>query len=306
MTSTRNTAQHRTNRPHRCALGLRALIMVIVAAITVGCASTMPRTDMVHTVAPGESLKDISLQYTGTPDNDKAIAARSGILKPSRVRAGDKVTIPANLLPPDTRSGGLSPAATADAHRTIAEAIAAGAALGAVGGGVGCKKNRASCAGIGAGVGALTGLFAGVVMVMAKQAFVSDEERLNQEIAFGEKYNQELQTHNTQLGGEITQLTAESNRLRQQVKRGQGQAGQLAAQQQKVSALLAANQKLLTDSRKELARQGMNYAGFAQGKTATNPNTAKLKAEVSELKTKTENLDGEIRKLAAVNDRLSA
>jgi hypothetical protein len=260
---------------------------------------------VVHTVAPGESLKDISLQYTGNPDNDKAIAARSGILKPSKVKAGEKVTIPANLLPPDTSAGGLSPAAQADAERTMAEAMAAGAAIGAVGGGVSCKKDRAACAGVGAGVGALTGLLAGVAMVMAKQAFVSDEDHLNQEIAFAQKYNQELQAHNIQLAGDIKQLTAESNRLRQQVKRRQAQAGQLTAQKQKVSALLAANKKLLADSRNELARQGMSYASFANGKTAANPNTGKLKTEIAVLKTNIEKLDGETRKVAAINDHLS-
>jgi ElaB/YqjD/DUF883 family membrane-anchored ribosome-binding protein len=249
-------------------------------------------------------LKDISLQYTGSPDNEKAIAARSGILKPSKVKPGDKVTIPATLLPPST-DGKLSPAVEADANRTIAEATLAGAALGAVGGGAGCKKKRAECAGGGALVGGLAGLFAGVAMVMAKQAFVSDEDRLNQEIAYAEKYNQELKAYNTELEAEVEQLIDESNQLRQQVKRGQANASQLTAQRKKIAAVLDASRTRLSDSHKEYARQSATYAGFTKGKNAVDPNTAKLKAENAVLKTEAEKTSSLNQKLAAIADRMS-
>ncbi|MBK1646500.1 hypothetical protein CKO25_17980 [Thiocapsa imhoffii] len=140
---------------------------------------------------------------------------------------------------------------------------------------------------------------------MAKQAFVTDEERLNQEITHAKEYNKELKAHNLQLTNDVKKLTAESNSLKQRVRRGQAQADQLAAQKQKVSGLLASNQKLLTDSRTELGRQEKIYSEFKSGKIATNPETEKLMQEITVLKTNITKLDGETKKLAAVNDRLS-
>lgn len=286
------------------AVACRFLLFFITAAMTISCVSNPPRTDVTHIVKPGEDFKSISTQYTGTPDHYKAIAARSGVMKLSSIKPGDSVVIPANLV--NQGAGNSSPSrAKTDTARTLAEAVAVATALGAGAGAIGCKNNKSSCAATGAGIGALTGLLAGTAVVMAKQAFVTDEERLNQEITHAKEYNKELKAHNLQLTNDVKKLTAESNSLKQRVRRGQAQADQLAAQKQKVSGLLASNQKLLTDSRTELGRQEKIYSEFKSGKIATNPETEKLMQEITVLKTNITKLDGETKKLAAVNDRLS-
>ena len=294
MTSKSNTVGLRDNKSWYTALNLRFMILALAATISIGCVSTSTRGDLTHVVARGEDMKAISLKYTGTTENDRKIAERNGIADPLTIKEGDTLTIPANLVSTTAPDASQSSGAETDVGRTMVE----GALVGGTIGFLSCRN----CATI----GALAGLAAGGAVAATKQSYVSEEERLNQEIAHAQKFNRELQSHNLELTSEVNRLSDESKGLRQRVQRGKSKISQLSAQKERVAGLLTANRKLLSDSRTELGRQEKNYLEFKTGKTATNPNTAKYQGEIAVLKTNIGKLDEEVRKLAAIDDRLSA
>ena len=85
-----------------------SFIKIVWVSILVGilqsCASlpaeidTPTRSDVKHTIMPGDQLGDIALRYTGKISRWEAIAAYNNIQDPRSLRLGAVVTIPARLL----------------------------------------------------------------------------------------------------------------------------------------------------------------------------------------------------------------
>jgi LysM repeat protein len=291
----------------------RLALVLIMAATTAACISNPTRTDITHVVEPGESLSKISALYTGSPDHYRAIAAHNGIRNPKKIEVGQAIIIPASLLNQDATSTPIAGSARAktassaktDTARTVTEGAVTGGVVGAGLGAVACKDKRGQCAALGGAIGALGGAIAGSLLAATKQDYVDIEERLNQEIAHAKQYNRELKGHNVSLAAEIKSLNAELRRLQRRYRSGQVQASELASQKQRVNTLLVSNEKLLTDSRKELSRQEDNYRDFTKP-GSSSLNAGKLKSEVALLRTNIDRLDKETRKLASINnDRLS-
>ena len=283
----------------------RIAVIAVSAIVTIGCVSNPPKSDVVHTLKPGEDLRTVSVKYTGTEDNVKAIAARSGILKLSAVKPGDTITVPAELVGQGDAKPTESATTNSDRARTVGEATATGAVAGAAIGAAACKNNRLMCAAMGAAIGAVGGAIAGTAVAATKDKAITAEERLDREIAAAQKYNKELLAYNTQLAAEIKQLSLQANRLRQQYRQGTVKAAQLTSERKQVAAKVASSEKKLAAARKELERQDANYKELSTGETASNPNTKKLKGEIEQIRSNIAKIEKGSEELASIEDGLS-
>ncbi|NND91642.1 MAG: LysM peptidoglycan-binding domain-containing protein [Granulosicoccus sp.] len=90
-----------------------SLMLALAVALVSGCATlrTVQDTEadessrtVQHTIAPGDRLSDISLQYTGEVSQWEAIAAYNDITDPRTLRIGDVITIPGSLIPTSGQS----------------------------------------------------------------------------------------------------------------------------------------------------------------------------------------------------------
>ncbi len=202
----------------------------------------------------------------------------------------------------DADSTAGSPQPQSDSSRTKTEGAVFGALLGGLLGlATGDKKNAAVGAVIGAGVGYVVGN----EIAKRKQAYATNEEFLDAEIARTAEFNQTARAHHERLREEIAALDDEAETLRAQYKSGQANRQQILAKQQQLKQKLDKNNELESVLQKEFEINSEVLAEERKTRNTEDPYLIALEKENSDLKAQIQTLRNDSTQLAEINERLS-
>lgn len=193
-------------------------------------------------------------------------------------------------------------AGMSDQNRTKTE----GTAVGAVAGGLlGMLIGKEQGAAIGALAGAGVGYLVGNEVAKRKQAYASNEEFLDAEIAGTREFNVTAVTYNQKVSREIAALEKESRSLRTRYDQGKVEKSALAAKSKTLRKRLADNAKLEDTLAKELKVQTAILAQGHKEHPADGKYLARLEKEVNALQKNLGKLRDSSTQLASIDQRLS-
>jgi hypothetical protein len=183
-----------------------------------------------------------------------------------------------------------------DFNRTMAEGAVAGAVLGAILGAALSSHNRAQGAAIGAGVGLAAGTLGGYYVAKQKEAFATEEGRLDSMIGDVRGDNQRLQ----QLTASAREVIVQDRQRLDQIDR-EVAAG--TAQSDSVRRRLAAvdeNAKFLRSTLDNLNKRLAEYRDAATRERRQNhANTAGLDGEIARMEQQVASLESELQALVS-------
>ncbi|MDG4551121.1 MAG: LysM peptidoglycan-binding domain-containing protein [Candidatus Contendobacter sp.] len=261
-------------RPFGQWIGWALLVGVIVVS---GCATppnsgSGTRENTVYVVQKGDDLGKISQKMTGTKDNARAIAEYNGIKNINKLKAGQRLTIPAHFNMAGTSStsgtGSSGSLSGSTSSATITEGAMVGAAAGATIGLVACgKKKGAECALLGGAIGAIAGLVAGMFVDTKQTEYASTEDYYDAQIKEATQMNQALAQHNRNLRNSIQADRRQMDSLIAQYQSGKASKSQLATLRDDIDKKRDSNRNNLDDLQKELGKQQDLLAKMQQDKS---------------------------------------
>lgn len=193
-------------------------------------------------------------------------------------------------------------AGMSDQNRTKAEGttvgVVAGGLLGLV---IGGEKGAA----IGALAGAGVGFLVGNEIAKRKQAYASNEDFLNAEIASTQEFNNTTLAYNAKMARDIVALQKESKNLRAKYDSGKVKKSSLAAQSKSLQKRIIENQKLEDTLAKELKVQNEILTQERKDRPTDDQYIARLEKEVNILQKNLETLREGSTQLASIDQRLS-
>ncbi|MCW8906138.1 MAG: glycine zipper domain-containing protein [Sedimenticola sp.] len=200
----------------------------------------------------------------------------------------------------DSASGGNN---QSDTDRTKTEGAVFGAVLGGLLGlaAGGDKEDLALGAALGAGVGYLVGN----EVAKRKQAYATNEEFLDAEIARTAEFNKTAKAYNERLQAEIVALDKETDSLRAMYQSGQATRNQLLAKKKEMDERIAKNQEFESTLQKEYEINTEVLAQESKSRKPDDPYITQLVKENSDLKAQIERLRKDSEQMAQINERLS-
>lgn len=200
---------------------------------------------------------------------------------------------------PMNDSGGST---QSDASRTKTEGAIFGGILGGL---VGLAAGDAKGAAIGAAVGAGVGYLVGNEVAKRKQAYATNEEFLDAEIARTAEFTQTASAYNQRLRSEIAALDREADSLRSRYRSGSASKSQLLAKKRQLSDKLAKSQEFESTLQKEYEINSEVLAQERKSRNGRDPYLTRLEKENRDLKVQIDRLRTDSEQLAQINERLS-
>lgn len=323
LKSTTRTLRNSSLGYVRCLIGV--LVLGAFGLLGAGCAS-MPGTmqgvpsrqtsgPILHVVREGDTLGGISKQYTGSVENYQRIADFNGLSNANRLYVGQQIKIPSSFgrdagnsfqaRQSASPSGSATRSSSTDRDRTIGEGALVGTGVGALAGSAMCKKDRTKCGLVGSVVGAIAGVVAGTVVADKKEAYVSAEDLLDQEIAHTRAVNEQLSTYSAKLSGMIGELEKQARSLKRRYQNKAATRADVAKQRKQISSLLRDNQQVLNDANRAKQQQVELYDAAVRKSGPEDPRATKLHQQIAVLEQNIAKLEDETRRVAAIDESLS-